>query len=437
MNRTEVSHLGLAAAAAVGLLSIHPFHDGNRRLSRLLANAMLRRRGVPFVISVCSTDDQRRSYVKAIEASREGRGSMAPFASMLAEHVSRVWEELDRRSARAKAARDEAAEAVLMRARRERARQEGCMICLEQGCDMLTVCCGAACHMNCMAQWLSEAATSTCCACREPLPRPTPRPAPPAAPAPAPAPTPAPADDDTTTEDDTTTDDGDEVLRTQLNSFIDAWQQAPANSTVESTVTALIVAVVRGNLQRRTLATQTIGNRRTLINQINAAAAETLINLPAADPDDTTTEEDDTTTDDGDEAAFRAQLSSLIDSWQQAPVNSTVESTVTALIVALVRGSPHRRTLATQQLQTKRVLITQINAAAAETLFNLPDDDDTTTEYDTTTDDTTTDATPARTNVRGRPMCRHCTNQPAPTCPNACCGRCCVLRGQFQCPRHS
>ena len=101
MHRTEISHLGLAAAAAVGLVSIHPFHDGNGRLSRILANATLHYRGFPFVVSLCGTDDQRRSYVKAIETSREGRGSVAPFVILLAEHIGRVWGELDRLSARA------------------------------------------------------------------------------------------------------------------------------------------------------------------------------------------------------------------------------------------------------------------------------------------------------------------------------------------------
>ena len=452
VNRKEISHLGLAAAACVGLLSIHPFHDGNGRLSRLLANAMLRRRGVPFVVSLCGTDEQRRAYVKAILSSREGRGSMAPFASLLAEQVSRVWEELDRRSARAKAARDEAAEAELMRARRERARQEGCMICLEQDCNMLTVCCGAAAHMNCMAQWLSEAATPTCCNCREVLPRPQPRPAPPAVPATAPvrAPAAAPPPDaavdddtteDTTTEDDTTTADEEAVFRAELNSLIDAWQQAPAGSAVEGVQTALIVAKVREHPHRRALAAEILGMRVNLLSQINAAAGEALFAVP--DADDTTTE-DDTTTDDtttaDEEAVFRAELNSLIDAWMHAEAYSAVELAQVVLFVAKVREHPHRRALAAEVLGARTNLISQINAVAGEPLLTMPapDPDDTTIEDDTTTDDTTTDDTPrSRTDARGRPMCRHCTNQPAPTCTNACCGRCCVLHGQFRCPRHS
>ena len=368
-QRADISHLGLAAAASVGLLSIHPFHDGNGRLSRLLANAMLRRRGVPFVVGMCGTDDQRKTYVAAITASREGRGSMVPFANLLAEHVGRAWEELDRRNARAKAARDEAAEAQLMRACRERARQEGCMICLEQGCNMLTLCCGAACHMNCMAQWLAEAATPTCCACREPLPRPPPRPPPPAVPAPAPAPAAQAAADDDTTED-TTFDD----------------------TTIDDDTTTF---------------------------------------------DETTT--DDTTTEDDavDAQLFVGQLKSLVDSWQQAPSGSDAEAAWVRAIVEVVRENAHHLALAKQTLANSRALVSQVNAAAAETLVELPapDPDDTTTEDDTTTDDTTTDATP-RTDARGRPVCRHCTNQPAPSCPNACCGRCCVLHGQFHCARH-
>ena len=170
------------------------------------------------------------------------------------------------------------------------------MICLEQGCNMITVCCGAACHMNCMAKWLSEAATPICCNCREELPRPPPRPAPPAVPAAAPAPAPAPAvapatavheaaDDDTihdtTTEDDTTIDD--------------AVFTAPATAVQE------------------------------------AADDDTIY--------DTTTE-DDTTTDD--EAVSTAHLGALVDAWQQATADFTAEAFQTALIVAKVRGNPHK-----------------------------------------------------------------------------------------------
>lgn len=227
------------------------------------------------------------------------------------------------------------------------------MICLEQGCNMLTLCCGAACHMNCMAQWLSEAASPTCCACREQLPRPPPRPAPPAPPAPTTVSTPAPAaaaDDatDDTTTDDTTTDD--------------------------------------------------------------------------------TTEDDDTT--------FTAQLNSMIGLWQAAPAQSDGEAAWAAAIVALVRAHPQQRAFAQQTVGRMDGLARQVNTLAGETLIAMPAPTDDTTTDDTTTDDTTTDATP-HTDGRGRPVCRHCTNQPAPRCLNMCCGRCCVLHGQFHCPRHS
>jgi hypothetical protein len=246
--------------------------------------------------------------------------------------------------------------------------------------------------------------------------------------------------DDTTTEDDTTDDDEAQV-RAQLTSLIAVWQQAPAGSAAERCVVDAIVLLVRATSQRRVWAAEAIvnaqGSTPSLINQINAAAGETVLTMPDADDtttfDDTTTEDD--TTDD-DEATFRAELTSLIDVWQQAPSGSTEEATYVTLLVAKVRGSPNRRALAAQTIGDRLALISQIDAAAGETLFNVPEVDDTTTADDTTTDDTTTDTTP-RTDARGRPICRQCTNQPAPRCTNGCCGRCCVIHGQFQCPRHS
>jgi len=321
-SRPDITHLGLAAAAAHGLLSIHPFHDGNGRMSRLVANAMLRMRGVPFVINVCATEEHRAGYVGAIIASREGSGSVAPFATLLADHLSRVWEELDRLGERARAQRDEAASAETLRKHRERARKDPCMICLEEHCNMLTLCCGAACHINCMAQWLSEAASPTCCNCREELPRPQPRPAPPPPAAPAAAPAAAEEDDTTTIADD----DDTTLFSTDDTQVVDD----------ATTISARIDRFV----------------------QAAAQAAAATAQASAASANDTTISTDDTTT---------------------------------------------------QAMQLSN---------------------------DTTTDDTTALPQP-RYDARGRPVCVYCSNQPAPSCANSSCGRCCVLHAPFACARHN
>jgi fido (protein-threonine AMPylation protein) len=57
---------------------------------------------------------------------------------------------------------------------------------------------------------------------------------------------------------------------------------------------------------------------------------------------------------------------------------------------------------------------------------------------DDTVDDTTVEPPhippPAR---RELPECEYCRNRAAADCSNACCGRCCVLHGHFQCVRHN
>ena len=181
-ERDDVDEIGAAAAAHSGLIAIHPFHDGNGRMARLLMNFVLVRRGLPFTVVASSTEEQRVEYIKAVRecASRPGAPSnVLALANLLAGVCHRVWAELERLVQRAQRQHAEAAADANVRAARERSRTEGCMICLEEGCNIAALCCGAPCHLNCFAQWLAEAGEPTCCQCREPLPRPPLRPAPP------------------------------------------------------------------------------------------------------------------------------------------------------------------------------------------------------------------------------------------------------------------
>jgi hypothetical protein len=59
-------------------------------------------------------------------------------------------------------------EARIARQLRERAAAGLCCICLEENPNILTICCGQAIHLNCLAEWLGTA--SNCVACRKPLP---------------------------------------------------------------------------------------------------------------------------------------------------------------------------------------------------------------------------------------------------------------------------
>lgn len=72
-----------------------------------------------------------------------------------------------------------------------------------------------------------------------------------------------------------------------------------------------------------------------------------------------------------------------------------------------------------------------------DTIIHHDTTDDTTDIHIDTTSDTTDDTTPVPPNRSVLPKCVHCRNRAAADCSNACCGRCCVLLGQFQCVRHN
>jgi len=49
--------------------AVHPFADGNGRLGRVIVNYVLRRRGIPFLVTLCPSSSARRHYTAAIHAS--------------------------------------------------------------------------------------------------------------------------------------------------------------------------------------------------------------------------------------------------------------------------------------------------------------------------------------------------------------------------------
>jgi len=201
-------------AAAVVVLQcnyIHAFRDGNGRLARIMCNWMLQRCGVPFVICLCSSQDQRQRYVASIvgvqdaslqlgrerrallaSSSSEGAGLrerlvaeariLRPLEEALSEavnlvhaHTKRAWEELERLRLRLLRDASNASAAAALRESRREQRANNCMICHEERPNIATLCCGAAVHLNCMAKWLADAPQPACISCREALPRALPR----------------------------------------------------------------------------------------------------------------------------------------------------------------------------------------------------------------------------------------------------------------------
>ena len=75
--------IAFAAAALFGVNDIHPFNDGNGRMSRILANWALARAGHAFVTNFFATPQQRTEYVHALQMTRinttlVSRGAVSP-----------------------------------------------------------------------------------------------------------------------------------------------------------------------------------------------------------------------------------------------------------------------------------------------------------------------------------------------------------------------
>lgn len=88
---TTLAPLWRAAVTHAWLTHIHPFHDGNGRIARLLSNLVLIREGFPPLIVKASAD--RGPYLDALAASDEG-GDILPLARVFRRVISRAVQDL-------------------------------------------------------------------------------------------------------------------------------------------------------------------------------------------------------------------------------------------------------------------------------------------------------------------------------------------------------
>lgn len=91
LNVTKLHGPLLAAVVSAWLADIHPFDDGNGRVSRLLANYVLFRNGWPCLIVRSGPDRQR--YYEAL-ASSDG-GDIGPLFSLYVEGLHRSLSEME------------------------------------------------------------------------------------------------------------------------------------------------------------------------------------------------------------------------------------------------------------------------------------------------------------------------------------------------------
>jgi fido (protein-threonine AMPylation protein) len=176
-----------ACVCMYGITHVHPFIDGNGRLSRIAANWALKQ--LPFPINLFATPAQRAEYVLALEKTRHRLsltrtygnvsrdeilqaikyiGVFAPLVRLLMDRVGRAVLECNRVLEEKSGLAAEAAEARAARRARERAQTDTCIICLDEKPNIATLCCGKAVHLNCIAEWLSG--RNSCPVCRSRLP---------------------------------------------------------------------------------------------------------------------------------------------------------------------------------------------------------------------------------------------------------------------------
>jgi len=185
-----------AAAIALGILDVHPFRDGNGRLSRLVLSRVLGELGLPFPIVLCASYAQRKAYNKAVRAaicnlrSIHGDGGLA-MRQLLQNHTQRAWHQMERAWVAALDVDRPQRDQAIQEDRKSR-REGNCCICHaggnESGGDsadsddddeneapnVATLCCGVAAHLNCMSKWLATAeqrdGNPTCPNCRAVMP---------------------------------------------------------------------------------------------------------------------------------------------------------------------------------------------------------------------------------------------------------------------------
>jgi len=176
--------IALAAMVLYGICEIHPFADGNGRVSRIYCNAVLKHSmNLPFAITIAATPQQRHELVSGMRAAdqaiarvtRDGPTTsesspiLQPLIDMLIARLTHAILQLHTvLDEKARASRD-AEEMQIARTVRERAAAGQCVICLEDNPNIATLCCGQAVHVNCIAEWLANG--TTCVSCRAPLPR--------------------------------------------------------------------------------------------------------------------------------------------------------------------------------------------------------------------------------------------------------------------------
>lgn len=445
-----------AAAVFFGIDDVHPFSDGNGRLSRIALNWALRRGGLPFVINLFATQTQRTASLGAVRTTRRNTylechgkteeplwnafrnaGGMLPLVNLILDRVSRAAVEFDKLVAEKSSLANEEAETRAARRFRERAAAGTCMICFDDDPNIATLCCGKAAHLNCIAKWLGE--RSSCPQCRASLPA-------------LPRRNIVEDDDDTSSseeESESDESDSDESSAIAVASDDDDDSDSEAESS-----DAVVLDDSSDDDSEDTSDDEMPSIRDSCDCNTVVAVQRSLDGNGVADDsddsDDDSSEEssydDDETIDDESVDDESADDESVDDEGSAAAVAQNPVC-VRGFCQNLAASNCNNRCcgrccLVYGELECHRHVRTSDASATpmftGSTASSSSDDDETSDppsgDEATTHDDSVTQVA-SGSNL---PFCSRvsCRNRAASDCINTCCGRCCVLHGRLRCQRH-
>jgi fido (protein-threonine AMPylation protein) len=422
--------IAYVAGAMFGVVDIHPFSDGNGRLSRIVANWALKRVAkVPFPVNLFATPAQRADYMVALQqtqccfslrpwgsASRDEvvqaikcTGVLLPIVRLLMDRLARASDECLRVWEEKSVLATEAAEARVSRRARERAAQGTCLICFDERPNIATLCCGKAMHLNCIAEWLGN--NGNCPVCRSELPSISGRVVRAVSSGAAGGEaftrrrripfrlTQEDFDDEEDTEEGVTAADGDASDDEQgdddeLESTTETTTSATSNEDGEDPIRALAAQLQRQIERQRGVDVgreASLEIARRLLSAVSPASA----NENHDTTEDTSSQEDDDDDDDDDETMDAEQSARHAQAVHDHSEDETTEDADT-----------------TEDIQQQEA-----------------DEDDS----------STTDEQQHSAPLVAARYCAsdHCRNRPAADCSNLLCGRCCVLTGTYFCARHN
>jgi hypothetical protein len=412
------------------ICDVHPFRDGNGRLSRILCNYVLKRLlKLPFAITLAATPQQRKELIGSLQYGRmrisrhmvslsstaTGTATAYPLNSvatalaardpeipifqplvdMLLDRLSNAIHQFQALLGSKSRAAEAKKEAAIIRSYRVQAALGQCIICLDDKPNIATLCCGQAVHLNCIAEWLSN--QQSCVSCRSPLPRLISR-------QPTTINSRGGEGEDTTTED--TTDTTEHVAH--LQQLLDTGENSDSDDTT--------------------------GDMTSNTEQPVDGTGTTEVALYDSDSDS-----DDTTGDTTSSVEQYVDHTTEIASASESANDTTVDDTTSDV-------EPQPKCQLCNNLRAFNCVNELCGRCCIDrggnfchrhqTLVQQPGTTEDGTSEDDTTDSTTDDCSSVQEVQQGPLRCLLCNNLSSLNCENRCCGRCCVSYGADYCNRH-